>query len=238
MTAGKEVEMTMLDMFKKSENLDNSKTAQQRKDQTERYLKSLNIPVNKHLPCIEGENDVKLRDGKEIAARILILVYLAYVAEVPDERENVIDFLKSNALWEQVSQDEKELYQKEVLTNQEAVNISWRTEAIWLLLWTISKVQKLELPQEQVEINEILARLPKFLTSPNKFIENAVLRPTSEILDASDLIYRLHWAARETDLKKQPMPASLNLSIVMERHYAINWVTFYGDEWDDILTDT
>ncbi|NOS94520.1 MAG: DUF4272 domain-containing protein [Cyclobacteriaceae bacterium] len=198
----------------------------------------MNIPINKHLPCIEGENEIKLRGGKEIAARILILVYLAYVAEVPDERENVIGFLKSNSLWENVSPYEKELYQKEGLSNQEEVNISWRTEAIWLLLWTINKVQKLELPQEQVEINEILTRLPQFLTSPKKFIENAMLRPTSEILDASDLIYRLHWAAREADLKKQPMPASLNLSIMMERHYAINWVTFYGDEWDDILTDT
>ncbi len=107
-----------------------------------------------------------------------------------------------------------------------------------MLLWTINKVEKLALPTEQVEIPEIVSRLPEFLTDPTEFIKNANVRPTTEILDASDLIYRLHWATRNADLNNQPMPANLDLSIIMERHYAINWVTFYADEWDEISTDT
>ena len=118
------------------------------------------------------------------------------------------------------------------------VNISWRSEAVWMLLWTINKVDKLELPTEQVEIPEIVSRLPEFLTAPTEFIKNAIVRPITEILDISDLTYRLHWATRNADLNKQPMPANLSLSIVMERHYAINWVTYCADEWDEITTDT
>ena len=230
--------MGIFDIFKKSDNGSNSKTAEQRKKQTEKYLKSLNIPFIEHLPLIEEESEVKIRTAQEIAERILVLVYLAYVSEVLDKRENIIDFLKTHSLWDKVSPDEKELFQKEELTDQETANISWRSEGVWLLLWTINKVDKLELPTEQVEIPEIVSRLPKFLTDPSEFIKTAIVRPTTEILDVSDLIYRLHWATRNADLNNQPMPANLDLSIIMERHYAINWVTFYADEWDEISTDT
>jgi Domain of unknown function (DUF4272) len=230
--------MGIFDIFKKPDNGNNPKKAEQRKKQTEKYLKFLNIPFIDHLPLIEEESEVKIRTAQEIAERILVLVYLAYFSEVPDERENVIDFLKTNSLWDKVSQDEKVLFQKEELTDQETANISWRSEGVWLLLWTINKVDKLELPTEQVEISEIVSRLPKFLTDPSEFIKAAIVRPTTEILDASDLIYRLHWATRNANLNNQPMPASLDLSIIMERHYAINWVTIYADKWDEVSTDT
>lgn len=230
--------MGIFDIFKKPNNGNNPKTAEQRKKQTEILLKSLNIPFIDHLPLIEEESEVKIRTAQEIAERALILVYLAYVSEVPDERENVIEFLKTNFLWNKVSPAEKELFQKEELTRQETANISWRSEGVLLLLWTINKVDKLELPIEQVEIPEIVSRLPEFLTDPSEFIKSSIIRPTTEILDQSDLIYRLHWATRNANLNNQPMPANLDLSIIMERHYAINWVTFYADEWDEISTDT
>ncbi len=230
--------MGIFDIFKKPDNGSNPKTAEQRNKQTEKYLKSLNIPFIDHLPLIEEESEVKIRTAQEITKRILVLVYLAYISEVPDERENIIDFLKTNSLWDKVSQDEKDLFQKEELTELETANISWRSEGVWLLLWTINKVDKLVLPTEQVEIPEIISRLPKFLTDPSEFIKTAIVRQTTEILDVSDLIYRLHWVTRNADLNNQPMPANLNLSTIMERHYAINWVTIYADEWDEISTDT
>ncbi|HWI62567.1 MAG TPA: DUF4272 domain-containing protein [Symbiobacteriaceae bacterium] len=33
------------------------------------------------------------------------------------------------------------------------------------------------------------------------FIQGAELRPVSEILDEADLIYRIHWAVRENQLR-------------------------------------
>lgn len=230
--------MGIFDIFKKPNKRNNPKTAEQRKKETEKYLKSLNIPFIDHLPVVEDESEVKIRTGQAIAERILVLVYLAYISEVPDQRETVIDFIKTNLLWEKISPDEKVLFQKSDLTAQESSNISWRSEAVWLLLWSINKVEKLALPTEQIEINEIVSRLPKFLTDPTAFIKTAKVRPASEILDISDLMYRLHWAARNAQLNNQPMPANLDLSIVMERHYAINWVTFYAEAWDEITTDT
>ena len=109
--------MGILDIFRKQSNDNNPKTAEQRKKETEKKLRSLDIPYIDHLPLVEEENEVKVRTAQDIAERILILVYLAYIAEVPDERENVIDFLKTNLLWGKVSPDEKELFQKDELTD-------------------------------------------------------------------------------------------------------------------------
>lgn len=230
--------MGILNFFKKQGNGSAQKTAEQRKKETETLLKSLNIPFIAHLPLIEEESEAQIRTGREIAERVLILTYLNYFSEVPEERTEVVNFLKENLLWDKVSPDEKQLFLKDELTEQETINISWRSEAIWLLLWSINKVDKLSLPIDHVIVDEIMARLPGLFEDPREFIQNATTRPTTEILDVSDLIYRLHWAARDADLNNQQAPANLSLSVIIERHYAMNWVTYYAEGWDDITTDT
>ena len=98
-------------------------------------------------------------------------------------------------------------------------------------------MDELDLPIDEVNIADIVERLPKLMSSTKDFIESAAIRTTAEILDQSDLIYRLHWATRQAELNND-IELELNPSIVVERHYAINWVTYYGDNWDDITTDT
>lgn len=230
--------MGIFDIFKKQNNGNTAKTAKQRKNETERLLKSLNVPYNDHLPLLKEESKTKIRTAQEIAERVFILTYLNYFSEAPEKRGEIIGFLKTNFLWDKVSPDEKKLFQKEELTEKEAVNISWRSEAVWFLLWTIGKVDKIGLPTQQVEVDEIISRLPGFLKSPKEFIDTAIVRPTTEILDIADIIYRLHWATRNADLNNQPIPANLSVSVIVEMHYAINWVTYYADEWDEITTET
>lgn len=227
--------MGILDLFKSDSS--KPKTAIQRKKETEKFLKSINVPFIEHLPMIEEENEARIRKPNEIAERILILTYLNYVAEEPDAKIEVIDFLKSNGLWDKVSPEEKILFDSKELTQQEHINISWRSEAIWVLLWTINKVDKIELPIEQVEIMEIISRMPEFMVEPTEYISSATIRSTTEILDFSDLIYRIHWATRNAELNNEKS-LEFHPSIVMEQHYAINWVTYYADEWDEITLDT
>src|SRR2546429_7106135 len=58
----------------------------------------------------------------------------------------------------------------------------------------------------------------------------ARMRPDSEILDALDQHYRLHWIVRQAQVQQQPAPAGLNADVLMERHHALNWlVLFEGD---------
>jgi MinD superfamily P-loop ATPase len=45
-------------------------------------------------------------------------------------------------------------------------------------------------------------------------------------------------AVTEAQINGKPTPADLNPSVVEERHYVLNWLTWYADEWDDVTTDT
>ena len=73
----------------------------------------------------------------------------------------------------------------------------------------------------------------------SKFIENAKLRDREEIFDQADLIYRYHWAVRNNDLKGIEIPGNLDRSVIMERHYALNWsIDSDKTDWDDIVTHT
>ena len=80
--------------------------------------------------------------------------------------------------------------------------------------------------------------MPKLGTTTANFVTSASLRTKSEILDETDMAYRIHWAVREAQIHKQSPPANLLADVVMERHYALNWLVWYADEWDDITTDT
>jgi hypothetical protein len=212
-------------------------TSVDRKNRTEEFLQRLKIPINANLPMIEEESETRIRDSKNIARRILILTYLNVFAEGGDKKE-IIDFLVSENLWEHVSPNEQSLFNSDHLNPEDKINISWRSEAIWFLLWAIQKVEPLDLPVEQCEIPDILSLLPDFFGSTGEFINQAVVRNKQEILDQSDLIYRLHWATRDAKLNNKPNPADLHNSIVVERHYAVNWLTYYANDWDDVTTDT
>lgn len=66
------------------------------------------------------------------------------------------------------------------------------------------------------------------------------IRSKSEILDWSDLLYRLHWAIRDAQINDTAPPPAIKGGVVQEWHRAVNWMTKYDqeDDWDAVGTDT
>ncbi len=213
-------------------------TQQERANRTEKILRELNIPINPSLPLIEDESEIHIRKASDIAKRILILTYLNIIADDEVAKQEIIEFLKNESLWDFLSGEEKSLLAKEKLTTKDKINLSWRSEAVWTLLWAIKKVDILQLPTEECNVADILNLQPSFFEPTNEVIYTAHIRESSEILDMSDFIYRLHWAVRDSDFKGQDIPNGMNAGVIYERHYAINWITCYEDDWDEITTDT
>ena len=117
--------------------------------------------------------------------------------------------------------------------------LTWRIEALFVLAWAVRLVKTLPFPTRQVENQRLIDKFPSFNKSPRPFIDTLKLRPKSTIMDKSDLIYRLHWATRQAEIDGQSPPGGLDPEIIYEWHYAINWITKYGDaDWDDVTTDT
>ena len=85
---------------------------------------------------------------------------------------------------------------------------------------------------------EHIEDLPDLTADPGEWIARSKLRDTEEILNELDLTYRIHWATRDAALNNKAIPRDFHPGIVFERHYALNWLVIYADEWDDITTDT
>jgi len=122
-----------------------------------------------------------------------------------------------------------------VFVPQARINATWRTEALYFLLWAVKVVPELPFPIEESRPRDFIERMPQPEDSPWPFIGSVELRPLPEILDASDLIYRLRWATREYGEE-----ANANGGVVQEWHHAVNWLTNYdgGEDWDSVGTDT
>ena len=207
--------------------------AEERKLLSESQLKKLKVPIISELPLLEEEAEAKLRDPKDVAQRILILTYLNVASEDEASKEEIVGFLKNKRLWDAVSPKEKKLFEKPRLSEIESLSIAWQAEAVKCLLWSIQKINNLDLPFEEADINHLLDNLPEFLSDPYEFIQDAELRPTSEILEMSDFLYRLHSSILEIDENKLES-LKINFNIVYERHYAINWLTYFAEGWDEI----
>src|SRR6478735_8668569 len=151
-------------------------TALERKQNTEKLLETLGIRLRDELPPMEEEDNVELKTPREIAQRILVLSYLNCVAADSNLKEPIISFLKQENLWKHVSDEEKKLFDKTQLTEEEVAIAQWRGESIWMLLWIINQVDQLDLPVTEVDTHAIFERLPAFMQSTSDFINAATIR--------------------------------------------------------------
>lgn len=211
-------------------------SAQRRKLRSEEYLKSLGVPINPGLPVVEDENQAKLREAAAVARRALVLYGLLLVAD-GDDRSEVVAWLKEQNLWDDASPKERRFFENNNPPQQDEVNASWRVEALWIFLWALGKIEQVGPATTQCDSQTIEEVLPPW-DSCAEFINQSVLRPLSEILDQTDLIYRTDWAVVDSTLHDQPIPGAFEPGVVYERHYAFNWLIGYAEDWDDVMTDT
>lgn len=213
------------------------KTSESRKIETNKYLESKGIPICEHLPLVENSQEVILRKPSEIATRIMILTGIIDTA-FDEDRKEIVSWLKDTNLWKDVSKSEKEYLTKKSLTKEDKIASSWRTEAVNVLFWSLGMVDKLNEPIKECDLTKAHEGTKEKYGSLDNFIKQSEIRSTEEILDQIDLIYRIHWAVRDAILNNRPYPNGYDPSIVYERHYALNWITCYQEDWDDITTDT
>ncbi len=206
---------------------------EERKYKTEAILQEKGIPFLEGLPCTEEESEVQLRNVENIGKRIICLFCYAGTRFNP-ENENFITYLKQHNFWPYLSKEEKNFLNNPVGHNQAKINATWRMEALYFLLWSVKVISDLPWPEVESSSSDFIDVMPALDESPWPFIKNLKLRSVSEIMEASDLIYRLHWAARSYGEK-----VAINKSVIQEWHHAVNWLTNYdGEDWDWVATDT
>ncbi len=220
----------------KTQELNVTDEARTRKARSIAILKSEDVPVIDHLPVIEVETGSTRRPTRQVATRAMALCLVAAKAEGL-EQEIIDRLITEYDLASEFTPNEKEFIGNPEPTEHERIQFLWRYECYWVLLWSLGYVDTLERPDTICDVEQAVSILVD--KGRNGFLENARLRPQSEILDAADLIYRYHWAVVDARINNREGPAGLDAGIVMERHYALNWLIGYMDqEWDDVSTDT
>jgi hypothetical protein len=215
--------------------------AWQRKARTESQLQQQGIQGSSTLPPLISEPELRLRTAAEVAGRTMALLAVAVRAEslAGNDEPLTIDMLQDRLgpAFQYLTPREHAFLHDEAPSEQEVVQMAWRYECVALLGWAIGLLPALPPPTGICDVPQVVRTV---LNAVSEELPGKVeLRSASDILDALDLHYRLHWITREADLGRREPPAGIVPGVVTERHYALNWlVRFEGADWDDVDTPT
>lgn len=211
-----------------------------RKKNSENQLSNLGIKYNPGLPITYENNDITLRSPKEIAAKTVSLWFLINLTNDPssENKKDTLGLIKQFGLLDTVSTCDLEFLTNNNHSEQDIIDLTWRTETIKTLYWALNLIPNLGTPIEDESVYNISEDIVEKYPSPEVFISNAKLRSKEEILNETDFIYRLHWASRPHRRSDQNVPANYDYSVIRERDFALRWITNPNIDWDEITLDT
>lgn len=221
------------------EQLEIPEEQERRKARSEERLQSHGILINKHLPLFPKSSEVHWRTVRTTAGRALALSYIILTAFDAVEAQWVLSDLEQFGLAHLITPSEI-VFLKEPAEGRKRT-LTWRSEALWTLLWALGVVDELGFPNSMIQLGDIPAG--EFPISPDEnpdqYLERFTeLRSADELMDELDFYYRALWSCRNGALyleKNSP----INAAIVFERYLALNWLRCYHNkDWDHISTET
>ncbi|SEK03068.1 MULTISPECIES: DUF4272 domain-containing protein [unclassified Variovorax] len=219
--------------------------AWQRKARTEALLAARGMPVPQHLPPLISEPELRLRAPEDLTGRAFALLAVSARAESVANNEP----LAVGELLERLPSAQASLTPKEQAflsdgapAESTVVQFGWRFECLFVLEWAMGLVDALPFPEAICDVPLATRTMleARDVTGAMRAAQiRAEVRTESEILDALDLHYRLHWLIRQARMKEAALPQGLDAGVVAERHHALNWLVRFEDhEWDDVDTPT
>lgn len=228
------------DYFLNSEHINEEQI--QRKLRSERILHEQTVRINPHLPVIESTSEIELRATAEVYQRFVALTLVATCAAERGQGdpngsidELITGIIDARDAWGWFSERERTFLQTPDSDQHENLQLSWRYEAALPLRWALGAgSDTLNRPADVCDVATLCA------SARDEFeLAERGLRDTSRILDEADLIYRYHWAVRQSSLNGKDPGGDLNPGVVLERHHALNWLTCQSDyDWEEVSCDT
>ncbi len=125
------------------------------------------------------------------------------VSDYEDSVSQLEAWLKNEGLVAYQSKQEKAVFQKEVGTwsQREIVNVSWRAEALGVIMWALFLHQAIPPYDTLFDLEEIVAPLNLF-DYGGYFLLEAQLRPHEMVLYERHTAELWHWRSRTTQLQR------------------------------------
>lgn len=179
-----------------------------------------------------------IRDAHDVAARChAIAAALALQQGAPAQRirgaleDNDLERWLADRERRYLRHLEREITLSAEELHQTAVDISWREEALWALLWSVAIVGDLP-PDELCDRDPFYERLAPGM-DPAQGRTDLVLRPLHEIAAMLDFYYCLHWHARNAQYHGQMWDPEIEPGVVLERRRALEWL-FQDVAWEEV----
>ena len=189
--------------------------------------RKLDLPVNEHLPALEGRPE--LRGLDEIVERALVL---SVVVAQAHGFKRAKEWLETEQLSGALSPQEHDFI---YLGEGDVYSFQWRSEALTSFAFVLSLMDAW--PWTQVAPDNLVRQFPdlRVMEPSEKFRRRSRLRANGECVEMLDQAYCLHWACRELDLHGKSH--AVDTETLVERRWALEWCL--GDEeWDEIGLDT
>ncbi len=208
------------------------------RERSVRKLARWKLPDPGVLPLHFADDFAWIRDAHSIAARChAIAAALALQHGAPHER--IRGALVDNDLERWLAEREErflrhlegDLTMDADERHRTTVDISWREEALWALLWSIELVDDMP-PDELCGRDPFYERLAPDM-DPAKGRTDVLLRPLPEIAAMLDFYYCLHWHARNAQYHGKPWNSKIAPGAVLERRRALEWL-FQDVPWEDV----
>ena len=207
---------------------------QARKLRSMKRLRALKVPAIANLPPIERGRP---RSVAAIVDRIIGLQAVVMKAfKAPAEMQ--ASFAKAFKPATKLSPAERAFMRAKKPDVDTLKELTWRCEALEVLLWSIGLTA--ELPPMNADVSpQAQLDLVEACRDAAGLKRVAQRRSHAELLDASDLLYRAHWAVRDSSLRGKKPARALAPDVVLERDHASRWLLSQGGQaWDDDSCDT
>ncbi|CAN5909545.1 DUF4272 domain-containing protein [soil metagenome] len=189
--------------------------------------------------------ELKERSSLEIAERTLALVAIIARAQ---QQDWVGDWARQFNIHDYFSDEELGFFDTPAPDHQIAVNFSWKAESLVALVWSLGDLREMPPLSEQFWVLDT-DFIKVAMRNPNSFRFSATKRPSEEINEMDGFLYHQHWRVRDKQLgfnvgAAHPLAVGelpvdqLNSSVVLERRYGLSWIVGWGENWDDVPTDT
>jgi hypothetical protein len=192
----------------------------------------------------EGKDELTPRSAQQAAQRVLAL--LIAVGKVHDPK-GCVAWMKRHKLQKYLSPAEIAFVNKKTPSEKSRVSFSWRAEAMVSLLWALKGLRKMPPMDEQFDVFGV-AMVLSALNDPQAFVSQARLRSAKQIRDMESDLHHQHWRVRDAELFGigrfyEPQPddppiEKLDHAIVYQRRYGLSWLVGWGEDWDQVPTDT
>jgi len=189
-------------------------------------------------PGVDDEDSIEIRPKTSLEAAQRVLALLAVVDRVYENPPTCTRaWVNDNQIAQYFSAEERDFFFSDKVTEKQRIKFSWRTEALGVLLWSLSGMKFMPSLAEKISISKI-DMVKDAISRTNVFLREAALRADAEIDDLEESMCEAHWLVRDAKIHGKRPPANVDPGIVQERRHATCWLIGMGEDWDDVPIDT